>query len=950
MIIKSLHLNNFRCHSELKVDFQRGINLIIGKNGVGKSSILESIGFALLNENNDRYNIDQIKKGEKQAKILLKFAASDGIEYSIEKVIKRSGSSAVVSAKMFRDDSQFPILSKSEEIAAKCAEFLGIQRSAKKIYKNVITAFQNKFVELFTSNKDNENIINEIFNTDIYRKIADFSGANISKKYKESLSQNNAVLESILNEISGYEDLDDQSAALKKELKIIEKSKAKLSKELITIENKIIKQIEIKNNIDRLLSTISSLNKSISNNKLSLSQIEIRLDEALIAEKIKDDCLNDYNKFETLSGDLIKVNKALKQKEEFQKKRDVQQEKLNNLIVQRTKYLAQTQELNLQIVRYREELTEFENKKQTEFTDIQKLIEQESKLKTEYVYANELLKKTASIKDKHDFLAKELDVKISSKSNLPIVESEDNLINKLSAAEEKLKMLNSEKTDRDAILFQISSLNQRIKDNDKASAQLKTGICPILNSDCQNIGSANNSAKYFDEIRSQFESEIENLKNILDNKFSELDSLIVESNSQIEATKYLINLSKETKLNTVKYEGEIEILNKSIENINLEFQNILLENNCEKSKNFDDTVSALHTKNSELLSDYKSISSIVKSKKSNQKDIEKELINRQKLIDNIDKQIGDNINITKNFETEIQSVNTIIAELEENFKDLDELKTEREHIDEMMKSIVENHDKYIEFSKLADQKNTILKEKKSTEKSIISDEKDEEKQRVQLAKLQGDFDTETLKKLTTQKENIKTETAEIEKSIINLSKEISIIESNIERVANKKIEADALRNTIGALNKKYELVELFRANLNEMGKIVASRIIERISILATERYRNISSKNDSIRWNADGKNYTVQLVSGADPSNPRNFDLLSGGEQVSVALAIRSALSSELTSSHFAIFDEPTINLDIERKKALADTLPDMLRSAKQAIIVTHDDIFEESAAAIIRL
>lgn len=47
MILKELVLRNFKSHSNTRIRFERGINLIAGRNGAGKSSILEAILVAL---------------------------------------------------------------------------------------------------------------------------------------------------------------------------------------------------------------------------------------------------------------------------------------------------------------------------------------------------------------------------------------------------------------------------------------------------------------------------------------------------------------------------------------------------------------------------------------------------------------------------------------------------------------------------------------------------------------------------------------------------------------------------------------------------------------------------------------------------------------------------------------------------------------------------------------
>ena len=47
MKINRIYLENYRIHEKLEVEFDKGINLLLGENGKGKSSILEAIGYAL---------------------------------------------------------------------------------------------------------------------------------------------------------------------------------------------------------------------------------------------------------------------------------------------------------------------------------------------------------------------------------------------------------------------------------------------------------------------------------------------------------------------------------------------------------------------------------------------------------------------------------------------------------------------------------------------------------------------------------------------------------------------------------------------------------------------------------------------------------------------------------------------------------------------------------------
>ena len=46
MWIKEITISNYKAIREMNISFQRGVNLLIGDNGVGKTSVLEAITVA----------------------------------------------------------------------------------------------------------------------------------------------------------------------------------------------------------------------------------------------------------------------------------------------------------------------------------------------------------------------------------------------------------------------------------------------------------------------------------------------------------------------------------------------------------------------------------------------------------------------------------------------------------------------------------------------------------------------------------------------------------------------------------------------------------------------------------------------------------------------------------------------------------------------------------------
>ena len=61
MKIKSLRVQNFRKHKDFKVDFKKDVTIIIGENGIGKTSLIEAIYIALTGKS-WRSNFNEITK------------------------------------------------------------------------------------------------------------------------------------------------------------------------------------------------------------------------------------------------------------------------------------------------------------------------------------------------------------------------------------------------------------------------------------------------------------------------------------------------------------------------------------------------------------------------------------------------------------------------------------------------------------------------------------------------------------------------------------------------------------------------------------------------------------------------------------------------------------------------------------------------------------------------
>ncbi|QKF77438.1 ATP-binding protein [Arcobacter defluvii] len=81
MKLKKLRLENFRSYRELDINFDYNMNIIIGKNDVGKSTVMEALEIFFNNDlvklQQDDLNIDAQKEGMTSLKIILSFKVED---------------------------------------------------------------------------------------------------------------------------------------------------------------------------------------------------------------------------------------------------------------------------------------------------------------------------------------------------------------------------------------------------------------------------------------------------------------------------------------------------------------------------------------------------------------------------------------------------------------------------------------------------------------------------------------------------------------------------------------------------------------------------------------------------------------------------------------------------------------------------------------------------------
>jgi len=921
MIIKKVQLENYRSHSNTTVEFTKGVNLILGKNGRGKTSILEAISTVMFNTK-DRSGKETgksyIKFGEKSSKVDIDFIANDGREYNLKTEFFKTKPKKQTLKDMIGSEYDGDIQEKLEELC-------GIKKGFEETYENIVIAKQNEFINIFKdSGTTREKTFNKIFNTQIYKEMYDSFLKEAIDKYKSEKEN----LDSKINYLKENMEDKEQITNFLKEEEIIKNTLNKDFSETTEIINKLSNEIkdyetteiELNNLVKNIKDEENKIKKYLNILKENIIEAkQAKKSKIIIKETEKSylECLEIENRLKNLRENLD--NLLDEQKLNIQYQNNIEKLELFN------------KNLKVDIGNLEENISKNSEKKENLESEISNLkIKEEDldlKLKKYIILLDELeklenfknkkledkLKKTTEI----DILKEELSTNKRLYKTTDLLKTQKKLTNLLKI-EEKLKILEEQK-----IIFETE-----IKTLKKSSKELSDKICPFLNEKCQNLEDKE-AEDYFSSKISIKTEELENLKKNIEEK----TQILVEKVVFEDKIKYYFDLNK--RINELKFSSKNEEIN--LKEIELDIKNLDMD--------IQKLIENQEFQNSQMLREKKT-------------ELEVELRNL-----NLDEKRENLKNLLENLETEKEKILKNKNLIESNLKEIDEYskkikedtnknieskKSEIKTFENKLDNLKNPYNEYLKNNVLAeDLENLLLKVNKNI-KELYSLRADKNLLKEKVSNLEEKIKNIQIAELKEKYDTIKEELNEINKKLGSSQEKIENYKKILEKISSQEEKQKKLLIEFKKLENKFNKASLIRNEVGQMGRAISKYMLSGISNIASVNFNKITGRTERIEWSNEEKDkYAVYLVG---QERKIAFEQLSGGEQVSVAIAIRGTMTEYFTNSKFMILDEPTNNLDIERKKLLAEYMGEILNNLEQSIIVTHDDTFREMAEKIIEL
>ncbi len=860
MKIEELKLKDFLSHSNTEVHFDSNIavNVIIGQNGAGKTSIIQGILFSIFREG-DKGNIaNMVRKGGHEASVIMSFT-QNGKRYQVKRFLSKQGKA--------QDDVLFvegnPLARGAQAVSKEMERILGVVPSVA--YSTFIVK-EGKILDVLEEKELGE-ILSEIMKIDKLDKLIDSSGyIRLVQRDLESRIQSLRDIETRVQRDKEYLSMKESDLMqMEGELRKINDELESISREANTFKVELEEMTKKREAYLVTLQRKTTTEKEIKRLKLELERDETEL-EKLDPLRSK---LEELRKYKEIEGDI----KA------YQTNKDT----------------VEKQYKQLKMVARNRESVEAKLKKKKELEPYYKrYLEVSSRLKENKRKLDEVTPYKISL-DRDFTELRKLEEEISSQ--------EGNIGEKLASLREEIQAKQEELSETEKKMGEIEAMINDIQETLSRLDEVHGDKCPICGSP-------------LDE---------EHRRNIEEEKKAKL--------SELRKTRFSLCQNKKG-LNL-----EIRKLNEEISNLNQLAGK--LKSNLDRKAKLEKEISNLK----EMVKDYEKLRDEVKRDEETLKNEDLESLYESYLsVKDVSEEELESL------KTQEDALKLHISSLEDKLKEV-ESKMKGESIDYVQRKILEYDEierelrelEKIEVRYLSNKKNL---EDKKMELDAISQELDSlsfNEEEYKKAKDRVDEATERYREASSRKSEIEGRVTEVRKEIDNKRKEIDEEEAKLKEMP--KLESahqrlTKLRDDLGDGGLKGYLVSsvstILTNNVNDiLGRFDLSFRNVEISRKTTGKTR-MRTEFETIVYNTKGDQLSIEN--------------LSGGEKISLALAMRLALTKIITNPGFMILDEPTIHLDEERRKKLIEVIKAVNEVVPQILVITHDEEVLDAADVVFRV
>ncbi|HPH97277.1 MAG TPA: hypothetical protein PKW33_11790 [Anaerolineaceae bacterium] len=340
MFIESVELRNIKSYATppTRVLFRNGVNLIWGDNGSGKTTILESIGYALFGVNN--YNISQfIREGEDEGEIVLTFEARDERMYQVVRNLKKTAKIEIIDPVTRRK-----ITSRKQDAEDWITDNLGIENQdyGKQLFENALGVAQGKMTGSFLETESaRKSIFAPILRVDDYD--------NAWKELQHTAAELSIRIRSHENEISRLEGRLENLPQQEQQLDQLERQTSEGQVNLSQQKKLLTKKLEEALVFENARGTVDRVERDLLEAKHQLALLAEQLLNAEAAWKESDEAAEALQNCQQGHDLYLEASAQKKELLAQQALRNEGQKKLSQIDLELKKVLTSLEHLSAQL-------------------------------------------------------------------------------------------------------------------------------------------------------------------------------------------------------------------------------------------------------------------------------------------------------------------------------------------------------------------------------------------------------------------------------------------------------------------------------------------------------------------------------------------------------------------------------------------------------------------------
>ncbi len=1011
MLITKIELENIKSYRKVSVTFRQGTTAISGANGAGKTTLVEAVGFALfgyLPYNQEKF----VREGEKQGRVVIYLIGSDDRPYEVERRCGSGSRWTVYDIEAnSRLEQRADVLDKLHELFGIERErpLDSLFRDALGVPQGTFTAI---FLEAASKRKQTFDALLQIedyktaadYLLDAQKQYKEQMGEQTLKI--KQLEYETAVLETFQIQLQEarqrdqeQKQLNAQDASQLAQNKIREQVLTQQSNELQVLRHRY-EQAQLQDENAQKLLTAAEGQLGTARNAHQIVTTNLT---AYQRYQQAEEMLQRLRKAEQQRAELLRQQSIL-QKNEARSQTQIThlQERLAEVATARARLseLAPFVQQQIELERRREELlqqverykaTVSEEKKlsirvanfrrdqeqlQRRISDIEPLVplanqlpELSSQLTELKVQRNERKNKVLQLQEKKgDYDKKQ--------------KERDQLADKLRKAEHSIEVIEEHRKEAEELsglqtnLEQLAAQQHRLEGNiegyARSRAQSAGGQCPLLHESCLNIKHRGivSLESYFEGLLTEEQAnlaEIANQQGQIHERIGQIKRY-AEALSKLEQFIERRDMAAEQLTRTAKdltrLERDINDLTESLaqlQQVDRRFQEIEIAH--QKSLEADKQVRELAglykqvqqfeeqiQQGEKNLQDFRQIAESLQEseKRLGEVDTERAKLNDPRGQSQAQQSIiaGEPRHLQQLQEEQEKAAKILqgLQGLQKQLMEFASLDGDIERQEEERKGNYGGYQLYLQHQKEAQR----LPERELAYQSNLQAQK-QTGQNLQIAEqgyreADAAFDPALLEEVHQRVQGLERSLATLAQQMKQNQELMNGLEQQIVQAEALLLELKAAQQEYSKLEDLYTMMEQFRKLIKEAAPHVLKAMLGDISAEANRIFGEImGDRTAMLAWQND---YEITLRrQGVN----RTFAQLSGGEQMSAALAVRLALLKKLSTLNIAFFDEPTQNMDELRRMNLADQIR-RVRGFDQLIVISHDDTFEQGLDSLVRL